>query len=169
MTIEGLLVEINLRKKKWLLCCFYKPKKSLVSYHLKEIGNNLDLSSLIGNFNAKPNKPAIYDFCEIHNTENIIKEKTRFKNPENSTCIHLILINRPRSFQNSSVIEAGLSYFYKMYLTVMKMYHCKQKSPVITNRRFKKFSNIALMKDLEEHLTKFEHYDNIPLIYLRTL
>ena len=124
---------------------------------------------LIGNFNAKPNKPAISDFCEIHNTENIIKEKTRFKNPENPTCIHLILINRPRSFQNSSVVEAGLSHFYKMYVTVMKMYYCKQKPPVITNRKFKKFSNIALMKDLEEHLTKFEHYDNIPLIYLRTL
>ena len=43
MTIEGLFVEINLRKKKWLLCCSYNPKKSLISNHLKEIGNNLDL------------------------------------------------------------------------------------------------------------------------------
>ena len=66
VTIEGLFVEINLRKKKWLLC-FYN--------HLKEIGNNLDLLSskydnylLMGDFNAEPNKPAISDFCEIYNT-----------------------------------------------------------------------------------------------------
>ena len=45
MTIEDLFVEINLRKKKWLLCCSYNPKKSLISNHLQEIGNKLDLLS----------------------------------------------------------------------------------------------------------------------------
>ena len=45
MTIEGLFVEINLRKNKWLLCCSYNPKKSLISNHLQEIGNKLDLLS----------------------------------------------------------------------------------------------------------------------------
>ena len=77
MTIEGLFVEINLRKKKWLLCCSYNPKKSLISNHLKEIGNNLDLLSskydnylLMGDFNAEPSEPVISDFCEIYNTKN---------------------------------------------------------------------------------------------------
>ena len=99
---------------------------------LKEIGNNLDLLSseydnylLIGYFNGEPNEPAISDFCEIYNTKNIIKEKTCFKNPENPTCIDLILTNRPRSFQDSTVIETGLSDFHKMCVTVMKMYYCK--------------------------------------------
>ena len=49
-----------------------------------------------------------------------------------------------------------------MCVTVMKMYHCKQRPSVITYRKFKNFSNIEFMKDLEEHLTKFEHFDNIP-------
>ena len=44
----------------------------------------------------------------------------------------------------------------------MKMYYCRQKLSVITYRKFKIFSNIEFMKDLEEHLTKFEHFDNIP-------
>ena len=44
----------------------------------------------------------------------------------------------------------------------MKMYYCRQKPSVITYRKFKNFSNIEFMKDLEEHLTKFEHFDNIP-------
>ena len=113
-------------------------------------------------FKAESNEPAISDFCEIYNTKNIIKEKPCFKNPANPTYIDLILTNRPRSFQNLSVIETGLSDFHKMCVTVMKMYCCKQKLFVITYRKFKIFSNIAVMKDPEEHLTKFEHYDNIP-------
>ena len=132
---------------------------------LKEIGNNLDLLSseydnylLIGYFNGEPNEPAISDFCEIYYTKNIIKEKTYFKN---ATCTDLILTNRPRSFQNSTVIETGLSDFHKMCVTVMKMYYCKQKTSVITYTKFKSFSNIAFMKDLEKHLTKIEHFDNI--------
>ena len=168
MTIEGLFVEINLRKKKWLLCCSYNPKKSLISNHLQEIGNNLDLLSskfdnylLMSAFNAEPNEPAISDFCEIYNNKNIIKEKTCFENPENPTCVDLILTNRPRSFQDSTVVETGLSDFHKMCVTVMKIHHCKQRPSVITYRKFKNFSNIEFMKDLEEHLTKFEHFDNI--------
>ena len=85
-TIEGLLVEINLRKK-WLLCWCYNPKKPLISNHLKGIGNNPDLLSskfdnymLMGDFHAEPNKPAVSDFCEIFNSKNILKEKTCFKN-----------------------------------------------------------------------------------------
>ena len=116
----------------------------------------------MGDFNSEPNEPAISDFCEIYNTKNIIKEKTCFKNPENPTCIDLILTNRPRSFQDSTVVETGLSDFHKMCVTVMKMYHCRQRPSVITYRKFKSFSNIEFMKDLEEHLTKFEHFDNIP-------
>ena len=60
MTIKALLVEINLRKKKWLLCCSYDSKKYLISNHSKEISNNLNLLSskydnylLMGDFNAE--------------------------------------------------------------------------------------------------------------------
>ena len=44
----------------------------------------------------------------------------------------------------------------------MKMYHCRQKPSVITYRKFKNFSNIEFKKDIAEHLTKVEHFDNIP-------
>ena len=116
----------------------------------------------MGDFNAGPNEPSFSVFYEICNTKYIVKEKTFFKNPENPTCIDLILTNRPRSFQDSTVVETGLSDFHKMCVTVMKMYHCRQRPSVITYRKFKNFSNIEFMKDLEEHLTKFEHFDNIP-------
>ena len=43
-----------------------------------------------------------------------------FKNPENPSCIDQILTNNPCLFQNSWVIEIGLSDFPKMVMTVMK-------------------------------------------------
>ena len=79
----------------------------------------------------------------------------------NPTCIDLSLKNRPRSFQDWTVIETEFSDFHKMCVTVMKMYYCSQKSSVITYRKFKNFCNIEFIKDLEEHLAKFEHFDKI--------
>ena len=61
------------------------------------LSSKFDNYLLMGDFNSEP---AISGFCEIYNTKNIIKEKTCFKNPENPTCIDLILTNRPRSFQD---------------------------------------------------------------------
>ena len=50
-----------------------------------------------------------------------------FKNPENPTCIDLILVNKPLSFKDTYVIETGLSYFHKMMVAVMKMHFPKMK------------------------------------------
>ena len=45
---EGFFIELNLRKKKWLLCCTYNPSRSFISDHLSTIGNNIDL--LLANY-----------------------------------------------------------------------------------------------------------------------
>ena len=114
MKIEGFFIELNLRRKKWLSCCFYNPKYSQISHYLKEIGKNLDVLTskygniiLMGDFHAEPAATVVSDFCEIYNLKNIIREKTCFKNPNNPSCIDLISINRPKSFQKSMVIETG--------------------------------------------------------------
>ena len=46
--------------------------------------------------------------------------QTCYKNPNKSSRIDIILTNKLQSFQHSCVIEAGLSDFYKMTITVMK-------------------------------------------------
>ena len=60
-----------------------------------------------------------------------ILSKTCFKNPINPTFIDLIITNRPKSFQEPEVIETGLSGFYKMSLTVIKVFYNKQKPKAI--------------------------------------
>ena len=41
--IEAVFMEINLKKKKWLVNVSYNPHKLLIEKHLKAIGRNLDL------------------------------------------------------------------------------------------------------------------------------
>ena len=56
-----------------------------------------------------------------------MKEPTCFKNPENLTCIDLMLTNLYRSFHNSCAIETRLSDFHKMIVTVLKSYFHKKE------------------------------------------
>ena len=174
MTIEGFFVEINLRKKRWLLCCSYNPKKPLISEHLNEIGKNLDLLlskydnfMLIGDLNAEPTEAAVSDFCEIYNLKHLIKDKTCFKNPTKPTCIDLIVTNRPKCFQDTVVFETGLSDFHKMSVTVMKMYYAKQKPSIVHYRKFKDFCNDSFIKDTELLLSKLCDQQNVPFKILK--
>ena len=58
---EGIFVEINLRKEKWLLCCSYNPHTSNMTNHLKNICKTLDKLGatydnliLLRNFSVEP-------------------------------------------------------------------------------------------------------------------
>ena len=73
MSIESFYIEINIRKKKWLLVGTYNPNKNLISNYLKEIDKNVDSYSskydnfiLLGDFNSAPIESAVKDFCEIY-------------------------------------------------------------------------------------------------------
>ena len=80
----------------------------------------------MGDFNAELANTVVSDFCEICNLKNIIRGKRlNFKNPNNPSCIDLIITNKPERFQNFMVIEKGLSDFHKMCITVMKMCYSK--------------------------------------------
>ena len=111
MKIEEFFVELNLKRKDWLLCCSYNPKFSQISFHLNKPGKSLDnLTSkydsiiLLGDFNTEPTDTILSHFCEICNFKNLIKDKTCFKNPNKPSCIDLIITNRPKSLQNYMVI-----------------------------------------------------------------
>ena len=103
----------------------------------------------MSDFNVEPNDAAMKNFCQIYGCKNIVKDKTCFKNPINPTCIDLIITNRPKSFQESEVIETGLSDFHKMSLTVMKVFYNKQKPKIFQYRKYKDFSNEDFMHELE--------------------
>ena len=66
-------------------------------------------------------------FCETYKLPNLTKHPTCFNNPENPSCIDLLLTNKRQSSQTITVIETGLSDFHKMIVTVMKMHFPKMK------------------------------------------
>ena len=89
-TIEGIFIELNFRKKKWLLSCSYNPSKSNITNHLEHLRRSLDLHSancdnlsLMGDFNVNTSKLNMKDFCDSYGFKSLIKVPTCFKNPEN--------------------------------------------------------------------------------------
>ena len=86
--IEGYFIELNLRRKKWVLFVGYNPHKNYISNFLKIVGHSLNkhLSSydnliLMGDFNSEMSENEMKEFCEIYHLKNLIKEPTCYKNP----------------------------------------------------------------------------------------
>ena len=115
--VEGFFVEIDLRnKKKWLLCYSYNPTKDLIRQHLYALSKSIDVFTskydnllFLGDFNAGVEDTSVKNFCRSYNLTSMINKPTCYKNPDRPSCIDLISTNCPRSFQNSCVIETGLS------------------------------------------------------------
>ena len=83
------------------MSCLCNPYLLLIDIHLFHIGKGLDsLSSncdnniLMGDFNTVLSNHFVDSFCGSYSFNSRIKKPTHFKNPDNTTCIDLILINR---------------------------------------------------------------------------
>ena len=149
-----MFIELNFRKK-WLLCCTHNPNRNNISSHLHLLRRSLHLYSAeyehfitVGGFNTEVTQTSMKVFCDSYEFENLIKDATCYKNPENSSCIDLILTNNLNSFQNSGVIETGLSDFHKMTVTVMKTTFEKLKPNIIYYRDYYKFSDDKFRENL---------------------
>ena len=91
-------------------------------------------------------------FCSNFNLTSMINKPTSYKNPDKPTSIDLILKKCPGSFQNSCVMETGLSDFHKVIVTVMKTSYRKIEPSIINCRDYKSFSNEGFRKSLLENL-----------------
>ena len=88
--IEGFFVKINLRnKKKGRLSCSYNPKKALISNHLAELSQNIDLYLtkydqllFFGDFIAGVEDSLVNNFCSSFNLTSMINKPTCFKNSD---------------------------------------------------------------------------------------
>ena len=81
---------MNIKSKKYLLCCTYNPNKSLIENHLRQLQKQLEAFSeryehflIMGDFNADVSDPSMTSFCTLFKLKSIFKEPTCYKNPEN--------------------------------------------------------------------------------------
>ena len=80
----------------------------------------------------------------------MINKPQGYKNPDRPSCIDLIFTNCPRSFQNSRVIETGLSDVHKMVVTVMETTYRKHEPRIVYYRDFKYFCNNSFKESLQK-------------------
>ena len=71
-------------------------------------------------------------------------------NPYNTSCIYLFL-------KNNVTTETGISYFYKLFITVVRVFYKKQK-PETTQyyRSYKNFKNQLFQTELNIELLKID-------------
>ena len=87
-------VEINVYKKKWLSnSSCYPHHNSDIAKHLQIMSKSLDICStkyenivILDNFNAYVEDETLNTFCKSDSLNNLIKQRTFFKNPENPSC-----------------------------------------------------------------------------------
>ena len=156
--IEGLFVEFNFRKLKWLLFGTYHPPSQNYIYYFNQLDkaidtyNNYDKILLIGDFNIETTEPCLESFLYEHDLQNLVKENTCFKSVENSSCINLILTNRNMSFQNTVTVFAAISDFHKLVLTVLNINFTQNKSKEIIYRDYKSFDSFLFNDEVKNVL-----------------
>lgn len=77
MDVEAIYLEINMRKRKWLIIGTYKPSSQSDSLFLENLSNNLftylkdyDNMILLGDFNMTPKNTNLTHFIDSFNLEN---------------------------------------------------------------------------------------------------
>ena len=153
----------------------YSPSQT-DQYYFECINDALDLYAgtyvkgfIARDFNAQVTEKCTGDFLLQNDLTNIVKDNTCFKNPENPTCIDLLLTNFPRSFQNTTAITTRLSDFHKMTVTVLKNHFCKHKPKTVYYRCDKTFNCNLFRKELKKALTCVSNYLEFQTIYLKVL
>ena len=150
LPMEGFYVEINLQKKNG---CYVVPTTQIrmLKSHLETLHKCLALYSskyenliVLGDFNIGMDNNDMTVFCTTYDLKSLIEEPTCYKNPENPFCIDLILINNPKCFQNSCVVETGLSDFHRMTVTIKKTTFKKFQPRIIHCRDYIIFKTIDI-------------------------
>ena len=160
---EVICTELTISKKKWIIFTVYRPPNSsnLLNF-FAELKQSLELAFgkydniiIMGDINidiynqsdAGYNK--LKHLCDVYNLSNLIKGKTCFMKDHQSS-IDVILTNKPKSFQHTTVFESGLSDYHLMISTSLKVKLVRLKSKVITYRCYKKFNQTDFLTDVQK-------------------
>ena len=148
-------IEINLKKQKWLVIAIYIPPSQCKNFFLTELTKIIDKcrgpyenTVIVGDFNMQPRNQILETFLEDNSFVNLIKSNTCFKSKLGS-CIDLILTNRPKSFQNSGVMETGISDHHALIFSFLKTIFTKIPLNKLQYRNYKKFEVQLFLQDVE--------------------
>ena len=168
--IEGIFVEINFRKSKWLLCGTYHPPSQRDQYFFDSISLGLDYFCtyekilLVGDFNAQIGEAVFDNFLDQYDLKAVNKEPTCYKNIDNPSRIDFILTNNPKSFYNTKTIPIGLSDYHQLVFSIFKTTFVKAVPKEIFYRDFKNFDQNVFDEEVskkfsEERVKNYKYFE----------
>ena len=98
--------------------------------------SHYDKKLLVGDFNTGLSD-VLRIFLYQHDLENLVKDKTYFKNANNPSTVDLFLTNSSLAFQNTTTTFTDC---HKLVLIVLKTTFSKNKSKELFYRDYKKFN-----------------------------
>ena len=171
-SLELLCSELVVAKKKWIIYSIYRPPNVNIATFFSDLSTSLnraldryDNIILMGDINidtqnkTDPGFDKLVSFCDVFGLSNLVTSKTCFTK-NHSSSIDVILTNRPRSFQKTSVFETGLSDYHCLVATTMKSTVPRLKPKQIKYRSYKNFVPENFLKDVKQ--AKFECNETNP-------
>ena len=171
MDVEAIYLEINMRKRKWLIIGTYKPSSQSDSLFLENLSNNLftylkdyDNMILLGDFNMTPKNTNLTHFIDSFNLENWLQEAKCFK--VLLSCIDLIITNR-KSYKYLWILEPykylcdsnRYVRFSQINSSQFKISSTGSSFLAKFHRSYKNFDEVNLNKDLKLKLDSLEELD----------
>ena len=84
---------------------------------------------------------------------------------ENPSCIDLYITNSPKSFQNTTTLDTGLSDYHKMVITVLKASFQKTKPKEFYYRDYRNLNRedfkIELQNKLNTNVASYELFEKL--------
>ena len=144
--IEGIVFEMTIKQKKWLICTIYKPPNikdtifiSCFSKVFEEMFSETQCVLFIGDFNFNMNVDNTFsDCCTVLGLSNLIKGNTCFKGMT-PTLLDVFLTANKSLFVNDCLnYDIGLSDCHNIVGCVLKAYAPKKSNKIL---RFRSFFN----------------------------
>ena len=178
--LEGIFIEINLRKQKILLFSGYRSDHETYGLSKSEFFHEITLGLdqyttydkflLAGDFNIEKNEDELIDFTYQFEAKCLVNVPTCFKSDNNPTTVDHFITNAPRLFQSTNVISTGLSDFHKMIITVLKTGVPKSHPREISYRNYNRFDQEVFAADLNRVMhSDCSDYDTFENAFIGTL
>mgnify|MGYP001579955219 CR=1 FL=1 len=143
--VEGMVIECQLGKNKWLIAALYKPpcvsdanfKKCFLSLS-EELLTITTRVMILGDLNCDMNKSnKLNDMCGIMGLKNIVVGNTCFKSISNPTAIDVILVSSKLAIAESLNTDIGISDCHNVVGCAMKAFRPNRMKKEIYYRSFR--------------------------------
>ena len=173
--IEALILEVIIRKEKWLLTCLYNPNvkykqnccNSIEVILERSQAERFSMTFVMGDLNVNilngSEAACLIDVMETHGLFNIVSEPTCFKS-ETPTLLDVILTNNTKRVGDSLNNGNGVSDFHNFICFSTKIQVPRKLQNVLTYRSYKHFDASQFKHDLSSapyHVAKiFDDFDD---------